>query len=136
MAGIGGYSRHSMKIGFVLLKMPYAKSERALPCLKSLFEQIIRHDTFWDANRAANDIGGVKRHGVQQENGQAVAVWISATRSGEGVSEVISQAVTTLCIQVPMLEIAEVVQLERKTAWGADSMEMFQVERSMIENSA
>jgi hypothetical protein len=49
--------------------------------------------------------------------GRLAAVCMSATSRGEGVSEVISQAVPTLCIQVPMLETIEAIQIERKTAW-------------------
>jgi hypothetical protein len=49
--------------------------------------------------------------------GRLVAVCMSATKSGEGVSEVISQAVPTLCIQVPMLETTVAIQIDRKSAW-------------------
>jgi hypothetical protein len=43
-----------------------------------------------------------------------VAAWISATISGAGAKEVISQAAATSCIQVPMLEITAADQIRRK----------------------
>ena len=50
------------------------------------------------------------------KTGRLVAVCISATSSGEGVSEVISQAAPTLCIQVPMLDVIAAIQTARKAA--------------------
>ena len=46
-----------------------------------------------------------------------LAVCMSATKSGDDVSDVISQPTPTVCIQVPMLEATEAIQIERKTAW-------------------
>lgn len=39
---------------------------------------------------------------LSRNAGRVVAVWISATISGDGVSEVMSQAAPTFCIQMPM----------------------------------
>jgi len=64
------------------------------------------------SKRSANAPAGMP----SRKTGRLVAVCIRATRRGEGVREVISQAVPTLCIQVPILEMIEAVQIERKTA--------------------
>ena len=48
--------------------------------------------------------------------GRLAAVCMRATNSGEGVSEVISQATPTPCIHVPTLEAIEAIQIERKSA--------------------
>jgi hypothetical protein len=48
--------------------------------------------------------------------GRLVAVCTSATRVGEGDSEVMSHAAATLCIQVPRLAATEAIQRVRKTA--------------------
>src|SRR3954447_5510920 len=52
-----------------------------------------------------------------RKTGRLMAVCMSATNSGEGVRDVISQAAPTLCIQVPMLDATAAIQSERKTAW-------------------
>src|SRR6476620_8003703 len=52
-----------------------------------------------------------------RKTGRLAAVCMRATNSGEGVSEVISQAAPTLCIQVPMLDVIAAIQTARKTAW-------------------
>src|SRR5215213_3866676 len=49
--------------------------------------------------------------------GKLVAVCTSATRVGEGVSEVISHAAPTFCIQVPTLAATEAIQRALKTGW-------------------
>jgi hypothetical protein len=49
--------------------------------------------------------------------GRLAAVCMRATKSGDGVSEVISQATPTLCIQVPTLDTTVAIQIERKRAW-------------------
>ena len=51
---------------------------------------------------------------ANRNTGSVVAAWISATISGAGASEVISQAAATSCIQVPMLEITAADQIRRK----------------------
>lgn len=42
---------------------------------------------------------------------------MSATSSGDAVSEVMTQVTPTLCIQVPTLDAIAAIQIERKTAW-------------------
>src|ERR671913_1022309 len=49
--------------------------------------------------------------------GKLVAVCTSATRVGEGESEVISHAAPTFCIQVPTLAATEAIQRALKTGW-------------------
>src|SRR5271167_3313180 len=45
--------------------------------------------------------------------GRLDAVWMRATISGDGESEVISQAAPTFCIQVPMLETRAAIQSQK-----------------------
>ena len=60
--------------------------------------------------------------------GRLVAVCMRATSSGDGVSEVISQAAPTLCIQVPMLDAIEAVHTARKTArWSGLQIDVIAV---------
>ena len=47
--------------------------------------------------------------------GRLAAVCMSATITGDSVSEVISHAAPTSCIQVPMLEVSEAIQSARKS---------------------
>ena len=47
--------------------------------------------------------------------GRLDAVWISATSSGDGDSEVISHAAPTFCIQVPMFDTSAAIEIHRNT---------------------
>jgi hypothetical protein len=52
---------------------------------------------------------------VAKTIGSLVAVCTRETKSGKGVSEVISQAAPTFCIQVPKLETSAASQSVRET---------------------
>ena len=54
-----------------------------------------------------------------RNTGRLVAVCSSATSTAEDVSEVISQAAPTLCIQVPTLDATEAIQSARNTGWAS-----------------
>ena len=53
--------------------------------------------------------------------GRLVAVCISATSTGEGVSSVMSQAPPTFCIHVPMYETTDAVQSARNSESASGS---------------
>jgi hypothetical protein len=50
-------------------------------------------------------------------SGRLAAAFTSATHSGDGASDVISQEAATSCTQVPMLESTLAIQIVRKTGW-------------------
>src|SRR5690349_11267723 len=54
-----------------------------------------------------------------RKTGRLVAVCSRATSTAEDVSEVISQAAPTLCIQVPTLDATEAIQSARNTGWAS-----------------